>query len=80
MQKPSDILTLQESYQRAAKLIQSADALIIAAGAGMGVDSGLPDFRGNQGFWQAYPALAKARLDFTEVANPLAFIEHPRLA
>ena len=21
----------------------------------MGVDSGLPDFRGNQGFWQAYP-------------------------
>ena len=80
MQKPSDILTLQESYQRAEKLIQSADALIIAAGAGMGVDSGLPDFRGNQGFWQAYPALAQARLDFTEVANPLAFIEHPRLA
>ena len=80
MQKPLDILTLQEFYQRAAKLIQSADALIIAAGAGMGVDSGLPDFRGNQGFWQAYPALAQARLDFTEVANPLAFIEHPRLA
>ena len=70
----------QESHQRAAKLIQSADALIIAAGAGMGVDSGLPDFRGNQGFWQAYPALAQARLNFTEVANPRAFVEHPRLA
>lgn len=71
---------MQESYQRAAKLIKDADALVIATGAGMGVDSGLPDFRGNQGFWQAYPALAQAQLDFTEVANPQAFVEHPRLA
>jgi len=35
-------------------LIAQADAIIIAAGAGMGVDSGLPDFRGNTGFWNAY--------------------------
>ena len=27
----------------------------ITAGAGMGVDSGLPDFRGPEGFWRAYP-------------------------
>lgn len=72
--------TLQASHQRAANLIQTADALIIAAGAGMGVDSGLPDFRGNRGFWQAYPALAQAKMDFTEVANPQAFVDHPRLA
>ena len=26
----------------------------------MGVDSGLPDFRGNACFWRAYPALAEA--------------------
>ena len=38
----------------------------------MGVDSGLPDFRGNEGMWQAYPALGRARLDFTEIANPQA--------
>ena len=37
--------------ERAARLIESADALIISAGAGMGVDSRLPDFRGNDGFW-----------------------------
>ena len=42
----------------AAELIEQADAIVIAAGAGMGVDSGLPDFRGNEGFWKAYPALA----------------------
>jgi DNA-binding MurR/RpiR family transcriptional regulator len=34
----------------AADLIRQADSLIVAAGAGMGVDSGLPDFRGNEGF------------------------------
>ena len=28
-------------------MIDQADALIVAAGAGMGVDSGLPDFRGS---------------------------------
>ncbi|WEI19848.1 NAD-dependent deacetylase [Acinetobacter proteolyticus] len=61
-------------------LFQYADSLIISAGAGMGVDSGLPDFRGNQGMWQAYPELGKQRIDFTEIANPAAFKRHPRLA
>ncbi len=61
----------------AAELIESADALIIAAGAGMGVDSGLPDFRGNEGFWKAYPALARARLEFTRIASPSAFERNP---
>ena len=61
-------------------LFQQADSLIISAGAGMGVDSGLPDFRGNQGMWQAYPVLGKQRIDFTEIANPAAFKRHPRLA
>ena len=44
----------QSSVERAASLIEQADALIVAAGAGMGVDSGLPDFRGKDGFWRAY--------------------------
>jgi NAD-dependent SIR2 family protein deacetylase len=64
----------------AAGLIKQADALVIGAGAGMGVDSGLPDFRGNQGFWGAYPALAKARLEFMDVASPRTFEQDPTLA
>ena len=36
--------------KRAAELIADADALIVAAGAGMGVASGLPDFCGTHGF------------------------------
>jgi hypothetical protein len=35
-----------EDLERAAELIANAEALLVAAGAGMGVDSGLPDFRG----------------------------------
>jgi NAD-dependent SIR2 family protein deacetylase len=67
-------------FARAAQLIQEADSIIIATGAGMGVDSGLPDFRGNEGFWKAYPALARAQLDFSEVANPKIFADDIRLA
>src|SRR6476620_7058110 len=66
--------------ERAARAISGADALLIAAGAGMGVDSGLPDFRGNEGFWRAYPALAKANLNFAEVASPRTFEQDPSLA
>lgn len=65
---------------KAAELIGQADGLIIAAGAGMGVDSGLPDFRGKEGFWQAYPALAQAGIDFSEVASPQSFEASPALA
>ena len=36
--------------KQAAKAISESNYLVITAGAGMGVDSGLPDFRGNQGF------------------------------
>lgn len=46
----------------------------------MGVDSGLPDFRGAQGFWRAYPAIAKLGLSFAEMANPAWFRENPHLA
>ena len=67
-------------FAEAARLVSAADGLIIAAGAGMGVDSGLPDFRGNEGFWKAYPALARARLEFTRIASPSAFERNPQLA
>ena len=65
---------------KAAELIAQADGLIVAAGAGMGVDSGLPDFRGNEGFWNAYPALGKRGLSFQEIASPHSFVATPRLA
>lgn len=70
----------QSIQQRIKQLVHSADGLLITAGAGMGVDSGLPDFRGNQGMWQAYPALGRKKMDFSQIANPRAFVQQPRLA
>lgn len=70
----------QQQINQLQTLFKKADCLIISAGAGMGVDSGLPDFRGNHGMWQAYPELGKQGLDFTEIANPAAFRRNPRLA
>ncbi|MFO0618329.1 MAG: Sir2 family NAD-dependent protein deacetylase [Polyangiaceae bacterium] len=68
------------SIDAAAKAIRDADALVFTAGAGMGVDSGLPDFRGNEGFWRAYPPFAKLGLGFTSLANPRWFADDPGLA
>ena len=44
----------------------------------MGVDSGLPDFRGPEGFWKAYPPF-KGRL-FSELSTPHWFQSDPPLA
>lgn len=70
----------RQALEHAAALLAQADLLIVAAGAGMGVDSGLPDFRGKQGFWQAYPALGRAGMEFTSVASPATFRDDPTLA
>lgn len=69
-----------QAAARAAELIAQADGLVIAAGAGIGVDSGLPDFRGNAGFWKAYPALGRAGMEFTSIASPRTFHDDPALA
>src|SRR6476469_9695622 len=66
--------------EAAANAIRSADALLVTAGAGMGVDSGLPDFRGPEGFWRAYPPLQKLGLSFTDIAQPHWFETNPELA
>lgn len=69
-----------DAVARAAEAMASADALLVGAGAGMGVDSGLPDFRGDQGFWKAYPPMAKLGIRFVEMANPRWFTSDPALA
>jgi NAD-dependent SIR2 family protein deacetylase len=69
-----------DPLDRAAELISGADALLVCAGAGMGVDSGLPDYRGNDGFWTTYPPYARLGLSFAELADPQHFTEDPRLA
>lgn len=71
-------MQLQDAVAQAADAILAADALLIGAGAGMGVDSGLPDFRGPEGFWRAYPAFHGRR--FEEMSNPVWFDRDPEQA
>lgn len=63
--------------ENAAGVVRDAEVFIITAGAGMGVDSGLPDFRGDQGFWKAYPAYARLGVSFVDCANPQHFAGDP---
>lgn len=66
-----------ESIETAARWLETADALLITAGAGMGVDSGLPDFRGDHGFWNAYPLYRDLGVNFIDMANPENFARDP---
>jgi len=73
-------MDLEEKIAKAVTWLREADGLLITAGAGMGVDSGLPDFRGAEGFWRAYPALKHHRMSFEDMANPASFSKMPTLA
>ena len=72
--------TMHEQLKQAAEIIHAADSLLITAGAGMGVDSGMPDFRGNEGFWRAYPTFKARGLSFVDLANPQWFYDDPAQA
>ena len=71
---------MKSDVKRAAQAIKSSKAIVITAGAGMGVDSGLPDFRGPEGFWKAYPPLKKLGLTLPETSTPRWFANDPHFA
>lgn len=71
---------MTENIKRAAEAIALADTFFITAGAGMGVDSGLPDFRGDEGFWNAYPLLREEGVSFIDLADPQWFKDDPERA
>jgi NAD-dependent SIR2 family protein deacetylase len=73
-------MDLDKNIRKAAQILQDSEAVLITAGAGIGVDSGLPDFRGNEGFWRAYPPIAKLGISFSQMANPQWFFRDPQLA
>jgi len=68
---------LSRAFEEAAAILGEAQALLITAGAGMGVDSGLPDFRDDRGFWRAYPLYERLGISFVDAANPEHFRRDP---
>lgn len=67
----------RKAINEAATVLGQAKTLVITAGSGMGVDSGLPDFRGPQGFWRAYPMYQALDIEFVDAANPVHFENDP---
>jgi NAD-dependent SIR2 family protein deacetylase len=68
---------LDNVLKAAAEAISRATFLVISAGAGMSADSGLPTFRGNEGFWTNYPSMRRLGLSFVECASPSHFRKDP---
>ncbi|TVR17184.1 MAG: NAD-dependent deacetylase [Planctomycetota bacterium] len=60
--------------------LEESAALMITVGAGMGVDAGLPDFRGPEGLWRVFPGLKKRGMQLMDIATPHWFDEDPALA
>jgi NAD-dependent SIR2 family protein deacetylase len=71
---------MNNSITQAKEIIAKADAILIMSGAGMGVDSGLPDYRSKEGFWKAYPPLRSFNYLYTQMATPEVFFNMPKLA
>lgn len=63
---------------KAAQFIKEAKMMIVAAGTGMGKDSGIVEFKGNQAFWEHYPAY-KNQYTFIQCANPDFLKTHPQV-
>lgn len=69
---------IKESVWRAAQHVRNSDVLLIAAGAGMGVDAGIPDYYG--GIHLAHPRLAEIGLSIYDLSNHTLFEQNPALA
>lgn len=72
--------SIENEIERAAKLLTEADSLIILAGAGMSVDSGLPDYRGTAGWWTNHEAFKRAGVTYEQASSGRMFYHDPHLA
>jgi len=67
-------------YEQALELMSNKTQLLITAGAGMGVDSGLPDFRGKKGFWTQSGLMKNSGMSYRDLARPKLFKNLPTRA
>ncbi len=62
-------MTFEEDFLRAKEMIERAEKICALTGAGISVDSGIPDFRSEGGLWRRYDPL--------EYATYESFLEDP---
>ncbi len=71
---------MNRTIHKAANLMKNANAIAIFAGAGMGVDSGLEQYRGTDGLWTKSISFNNATVNYYDLLKPEAFREKPELA
>ncbi len=64
------------NFRRIFDYLSTSKSMVITAGAGIGVDSGLADYRGNGGQWGTVEA--EAGKSVFDVVNPKIFSENPQ--
>ncbi|MFN6040176.1 MAG: SIR2 family NAD-dependent protein deacylase [Bacteroidota bacterium] len=67
-------------FEQVAELIQKAEAIAIFAGAGMGVDSGLEQYRGDDGLWTKSIIINGKAVKYRDLMTHQAFEEVPKKA
>jgi len=80
MNNNDKINKILSNIKKAAEALSEADHIIVTSGAGMSTDCGMPDFRGKDGFWNAYPKYKELGLNFYDLAQAKWFKEDPHLA
>lgn len=69
---------IKEKLDRIVRCLKSVRVIIVAAGAGMSVEAGIPDYHG--GIHNAHPYLAKLGLNTKDISNHQLFNDNPGLA
>ena len=73
---PHDENTVNAALQRAASALFASDAVLVAVGAGMGVDSGIPDFRGTESLFAGF----EQPMSYEQMSNSEHFQRDPAFA
>jgi NAD-dependent SIR2 family protein deacetylase len=76
--RPTSTASRGRAMWRAAQYVRNAEVVLVAAGAGMGVDAGIPDYYG--GIHHAHPRLAEMGLSVYDLSNHSLFKHNPALA
>ena len=66
--------------KEAKKIIQEGDALLIIAGAGMSVDSGIFTYRGVNGIWEKSIEIGSEKYRYDEISSLKMWKTYPELA
>ena len=70
----------KESTKLASDVIKKSEALLVVAGAGLGIDSGLPDYRGPNGLWNTWHPARELNMTYEQLSTHENFLEKPDLA